>query len=126
MLLAGSAFKGLVIEAKDGRIGTFSDMLFDDRTWKLRWMVVDTGNWLPGRKVLLHPSVISLDDFARGELSVRLTKQQVRDSPDIRQDQPVSRQMQDTLYGHYGWDPMWGGGNYFGGGYLGGRAVQRF
>jgi hypothetical protein len=116
MLLAGSSFKGLVVEADDGRIGAFSDFLFDDQTWKLRWMVVDTGNWLPGRKVLVHPSAIGPADFARGELSVRLTKKQVQDSPDIQQDQPVSHQFQDTLYGYYGWDPMWGGGNYFGGG----------
>jgi hypothetical protein len=114
MLLAGSAFNGLVIDAEDGRIGGFSDMLFDDRTWKLRWMVLDTGNWPPGRKVLIHPSVLQVGDFAQGKLSVRLTKQQVWDSPDIQQDQPVSRQMQDKIYGHYGWDPLWGGGNYFG------------
>jgi hypothetical protein len=116
MLLAASSFKGLLIQAQDGHIGAFSDFLFDDRTWKLRWMVVDTGSWLPGRKVLVHPSAIGSIDLDRGELPVTLTKQQIQNSPDIQQDQPVSRQFQDTLYGYYGWDPMWGGGNYFGGG----------
>lgn len=108
MLLATSSFKGLTIEAEDGRIGGFSDLLFDDETWKLRWMVVDTGNWLPGRKVLVHSSAVGPMDLGNGTVSVSLTRDQVRSSPDIQQDQPVSRQLQDTLYGYYGWDPMWG------------------
>lgn len=115
MLLAESALKRMSIEAEDGGIGTVNDFLFDDRTWKLRWMVVDTGTWLTGRKVLVHPSAIGQLDYDRGQLPVRLSRLQVRDSPDILQDQPVSRGMQDNLYGYYGWDPLWGGGNYLGG-----------
>jgi hypothetical protein len=114
MLLAISSIKGFAIEAEDGKIGSVSDFLFDDRTWKLRWMVVDTGGWLPGRKVLIHPSAIGPLDYDREHLPLRLTKQQVKNSPDIRDDEPVSRQMQDDVYGHYGWDPLWGGSNYFG------------
>jgi len=115
MLLAGSSLKGFTIEADDGKVGTVSDFLFDDRTWKLRWMVVEAGTWLTGRQVLVHPSAIGAPDYDREQLPVHLTKQQVKDSPDIRTDQPVSRQFQDTLYGYYGWDPLWGGGNYLGG-----------
>jgi hypothetical protein len=114
MLLAISSLKGFAIEAKDGSIGTVSDFLFDDRTWKLRWMVVDTGGWLTGRKVLVHPSVIGPLDYRREHLMVQLTKQQLKESPDILSDAPVSRQMQDSLYGYYGWDPLWGGSNYLG------------
>jgi hypothetical protein len=55
MLQVGSALQGYAIEASDGRIGTVSDFLFDDRTWKVRWLVVDTGTWLTGRKALVHP-----------------------------------------------------------------------
>ncbi len=114
MLLVGSALKNYTIAASDGGIGVVSDFLFDDRTWKMRWLVVDTGNWLPGRKVLLHPSAIGRADFGQEVLPVRLTKAQVEGSPDIAQDEPVSLQMQDNLYGYYGWDPLWGGGNLFG------------
>ena len=115
MLLAGSALKGYAIEASDGRIGTVSDFLFDDTTWKLRWMVVDTGTWLTGRKVLIHPSAIARVNYEQQEVPVYLKRAQVEDSPDIARDAPVSRQMQDNLYGYYGWDPLWGGGNFFGG-----------
>lgn len=114
MMLVGSALRRFAIEAIDGRIGQVSDFLFDDLTWKIRWMVVDTGTWLTGRKVLIHPSAISEPDYAHESVSLRLTRGQVKGSPDIRTDQPVSRQMEDNLYGYYGWDPLWGNGNYFG------------
>jgi hypothetical protein len=119
MMLVGSALKGFAIEASDGKIGTVSDFLFDDRTWKIRWMVVDTGGWLTGRKTLVHPSAIGKPDYRREEIVVRLTKQQVKDSPEILSDAPVSRQMETNLYGYYGWDPLWGGGNYLGDYYSG-------
>jgi hypothetical protein len=115
MMLVGSALKGFAIEASDGKIGTVSDFLFDDKTWRIRWMVVDTGFWLTGRKTLVHPSAMGQPDYRRQEISVRLTKEQVKDSPDILSDAPVSRQMETNLCGYYGWDPLWGGGNYLGG-----------
>ena len=83
-------------------IGTVSDFLFDDATWKVRWLVVDTGHWLTGRKVLIHPSVMGAVDDGRQRVPVKLTKARIKDSPDILQDQPVSRQMESGLYGYYG------------------------
>ena len=58
MLWNASAINGYAIKASDGQIGTVSDFLFDDASWLVRWLVVDTGNWLSGRKVLLPPSVL--------------------------------------------------------------------
>ena len=115
MMLASSALKGFAIEASNGRIGTVSDFLFDDVTWNIRWVVVETGSWLTGRKILIHPSAVGEPDSSREELPVRLTKEQVKGSPDISSDEPVSRQMQTNLYGYYGWDPLWGDRNYFSG-----------
>jgi hypothetical protein len=115
MILVGSALKGFAIEASDGRIGTVSDFLFDDQSWQIRWMVVQTGGWLDRQKVLIHPSVIGPPDYHRNEITVRLSKQKVKDSPGILSDSPVSQQMQTDLYGYYGWDPLWGGSNYLDG-----------
>ncbi len=119
MLNAISSLKGFDIQAKDGSLGTVNDFLFDDSTWKVRWMVVDTGRWLTGRKVLVHPSAVVSADYLSRHLKVSLTKSQVEDSPSIQQDRPVSQQMQNDLYGYYGWDPLWGGG-MFGAGMYGG------
>ena len=100
------------------------EFLFDDQSWKIRWMVVDTGDWLPGRKVLVHPSAIAplavptkprLPMLSAGEtleVSVNLTRQQIEASPEAREDDPVTRDMETLLYDHYGWDPGWSGANF--------------
>jgi sporulation protein YlmC with PRC-barrel domain len=109
MLQLFSTLKGYRVAASDGRIGTVSDILFDDRSWKLRWLVVDTGTWLPGRMVLIHPSAIGPVDHGTREIGAALSREQVKESPDIRQDEPVSLQMESQLHGYYGWNPVWGG-----------------
>jgi hypothetical protein len=65
MLEVISALKNYAIEASDGKIGTVEDFLFDDKTWKIRWLVIDTGTWLIKRRVLLHPSSIVGSDYER-------------------------------------------------------------
>lgn len=79
MLRVGSALKGYAIKASDGEIGTVGDLLFDDTTWKVRWLVVNTASWLTGRKVLVHPSAICTADYEQRIVSVSLTKTQPRD-----------------------------------------------
>ncbi len=125
MLQVGSALKGYAIEASDGKIGTVSDFLFDDITWKVRWLVVDTGAWLTGRNVLIHPSAIGQANYRQRELSVKLTKAQVEGSPDILQDRPVSRQMEQNLHAYYGCDPDWGSSYFDMGGMISPLAPSR-
>lgn len=110
MLWNTSAIKSYAIEAKNGRLGTVSDILFDDTSWVVRWLVVDTGKWLSGRRVLLPLSSLGQPNAAMRELSVKLTMQQVKDSPDAETHLPVSRQMENELFAHYGLDPYWGTG----------------
>ena len=98
MLRNTSKINGYAIVASDGHLGTVSDFLFDDVSWLIRWLVVDTGNWLSGRKVLLPAFALGHLDAERREFSVRLTRQQVKDSPDIDTKRPVSRQMEANVY----------------------------
>jgi hypothetical protein len=114
MLWNSSAMNGYAIEANDGRIGTVSDFLFDDTSWLIRWLVVDTGKWLSGRKVLLPPGVLGHIDQKREEFSIRLTMKEIENSPEIDADRPVSRQMESHLYDYYGWNPYWATGLYMG------------
>jgi hypothetical protein len=112
MLWDASAINGYATEASDGRIGTVSDLLFEDAGWAIRWLVVDTGRWLSGRKVLLPVSALGRPDRALRHFPVKLTMQRVKDSPDVDTDRPVSRQFEAHIYDHFGWDPYWGGGLY--------------
>ncbi len=121
MLRLGSEMRGYSILASDGRIGKVSDILFDDQTWMIRWVVVNPEQWLEDRKVLLPIIALGHIDAGREEFSVRLLRQQVKDSPDIDTDRSVSRHMEAAVYDHYGWTPYWGTGFFMGGGgYLGG------
>ena len=119
MLRNASAIKGYAIAATDGRLGTVSDFLFDDASWLVRWLVVDTGKWLSGRKVLLPTSVLGHLDPNGNEFAVSLTMEQVKDSPDIDTERPVSRQIETNIYDFYGWSPYWGGTGFLMGGYGG-------
>jgi hypothetical protein len=110
MLWNASVLDGYAISASDGQLGTVSDFLFDDASWLVRWLVVDTGNWLSGRKVLLPVSILGHVDEAEKKFAVRLTMKQIKDSPDINTERPVSRQMETSVYDYYGWTPYWGNG----------------
>jgi len=107
MLWNASAMCGYDIEASDGRLGTVSDLLFDDASWIIRWLVVDTGDWLPGRKVLLPISALGLPDCALRSFPIKLTMQQVKESPETGADQPVSRQTEISVYSHFELEPYW-------------------
>ncbi len=110
MLLSVEQVRGADIRASDGTIGTADDFYFDDAQWYARYVVVDTGGWLSGRKVLITPYAVGAYDPARRELAVSLTREQVANSPDIDTDKPVSRQYEARLHDYYGWSPYWGEG----------------
>ena len=110
MLWDSSALDGYAIEASDGRIGSVNDFLFEDTSWIVRWLVADTGNWLSDRKVLLPLLTLGKPDPSLRQFPVDLTMQQVKDSPDIDIDRPVSRQHETHIYHYYGWNPYWDSG----------------
>lgn len=95
MLQVISPLKGFAIVASDGQIGAVVDFLFDDALWRVRWLVIDCGNWLTGRGVLIHPSSVLQEDLEQQQFVVALTKAQVEGSPTLLEDQPVSQQMED-------------------------------
>lgn len=69
--------------ATDGRIGSVEDFYFDDHRWAIRYMVVDTGGWLPGRRVLVSPVSVVRADWSAQRFVLSVSRQQVRDGPDI-------------------------------------------
>ena len=107
MLHSFDRIRGYPIHASDGEIGSLHDLYFDDQSTAIRYLVVDTGRWLPGRLVLLAPAAVGGVDSARQEVITGLTRQQVKDSPDVATDRPVSRQQELTLHAYDGWDPYW-------------------
>jgi uncharacterized protein YrrD len=101
---------GLAIRATDGRIGKVDDFYFDDISWTLRYVVVDTGGWLTGRQVLISPAAVLKPEWERNLMPVDLTREQIENSPGIASDAPVSKQHEIEMYKYYGWPPYWTGG----------------
>ncbi len=94
---------GYPIDAVDGRIGKVKDALFDDRYWRLRYVVADTGTWLPGKKVLLSPSHLKSPEtgWVGNGFPVDINKSEVEESPGLGTDAPVSRLFEEEYAKYY-------------------------
>lgn len=107
MLQNTSELYGARLSALDGGIGQVKDFYFDDKTWMIRYLVVDTGTWLTGRLVLLSPRALGRFDVFEKILYVKLDKKQIENSPPIEAHLPVSRQYEAEYHRYYGWPVYW-------------------
>ena len=92
---------GYHIQAADGQLGHLSDFLVDDRTWAIRYAVVDTSNWWFGKHVLLASEWITDVDWANSTVSVELTRQAVKDAPTYDPDVQMDEQWEHAYLAHY-------------------------
>lgn len=97
------------VHAVDGDIGTIVDFYFDDDEWTIRYLVVDTGKWLPGRQVLIPLWALHSPDWDQARVPVGLTREQVKNSPDVDLHRPVSREAEIASLRYYGYPSYWGG-----------------
>jgi uncharacterized protein YrrD len=101
---------GFSMGATDGEIGKVKEFYFDDLTWTVRYVIVETGSWLNGRKVLISPQALLTPDWQNEVFPVNLTKEKIKNSPDIDTEKAVSRQHEIELYEYYPWASYWGRG----------------
>ena len=106
--------RGFSVHATDGEVGNPEEVYFDDRTWSVRYLVVNTGGWLMGRRVLIAPVGVSELDDSEELLRVNLTRGQIEHSPPLDAEKPISRQYEEEYYKHYDWAPYWGAGGIAG------------
>ena len=99
---------GFDLKETDGDIGEVVDFYFDDQSWTVRYVIVKTGNWLSGKKVLISPQAFQQPDWENEEIAVNLTQEQIKNSPDIDTEKPVSRQQEEQLTNYYPWVGYWG------------------
>lgn len=104
-----SRLQGATAVTTDGETGTVKDIYFDDERWTVRYLVVKTGGWLSGRKVLVSPRAVTAIDWGERKLTLNLTHEQIRNSPEIDTDKPVSRQHESEFSAYYGYPYYWGG-----------------
>jgi len=89
------------IQATDGELGHVKDFILDDEHWNVRYMVVDTRNWLPGKTVLVDPQWICDISWSNQTASVDLTQTQIKSSPEFDSNLPIHRKYEEQLYDHY-------------------------
>ena len=116
MLRTAKELHDYAMGALDGAIGQVKDLYVDDQAWVVRYLVVETGSWLTGKKVLISPMVIGRPDSAAQRLPVSISKEQVKNSPDFDSEKPVTRQHELAHSSHYGYLPYWGGTGLWGDG----------
>ncbi|MEO7940796.1 MAG: PRC-barrel domain-containing protein [Burkholderiaceae bacterium] len=114
MLRSAKEMEGYTVGATDGVIGDVKDFYLDDEKWVIRYLVVDTGGWLSSRKVLISPIAVGTPNWQQKLLPALITKDQVRNSPEIDTETPVSRQHEMAYAGYYGFPYYWDGGGYWG------------
>lgn len=107
MLRSMNDLNGYMVEAKDGEVRPVDDFLFDDELWAVRYLVSNTGKWLPGRQVLVSPQAVERPDWEKGRIPVKLTKKEIEESPSIEEDKPVNRQWEKKFTAYHGYTTYW-------------------
>ncbi len=107
-LRSTQAVSGYHIEAADGSIGHVEDFIIDDATWAIRYLVVDTRNWWPGKKVLVSPQWIERVSWSESKVFVDLSRETIKQSPEYTEESLLTREYETRLHGHYNRAGYWG------------------
>ncbi len=102
------------IDATDGEMGKIHDLYFDDKKWAIRYAVVDTRKWLPSGNVLLSPTAFVNMNEQEERVEVEYDKDTVRNSPSVPAEVSISKDLETSLTGYYGWSRYWLGGMLWG------------
>jgi len=95
------------MEGVGDTLGYIRDFYFDDHEWVIRYIVADTHRWLPGRDVLVSPQHAGEADWASRTLKTNLTGEQMKQSPGVEEDLPVSKQEKLDISNVTLWAPLW-------------------
>jgi hypothetical protein len=95
------------LQALDGEIGHVDDFIIDDGVWAIRYLVVDTRNWWPGKKVLVSPQWIDRVSWTEGKVFVNLSRDAVKQAPEYTEETALTREYETALHRHYGRHGYW-------------------
>lgn len=98
---------GYHIQATDDSIGHVDDFLFEEDSWAIRYLVVDTRNWLPGKRVLVSPHWIRHVSWSERAVAVEMSREQIENSPEFDPSAPPSRNYEAELHRHYARHGYW-------------------
>lgn len=100
-LRSTQAVSGYHIQATDGEIGHVEDFVIEDDTWAIRYLIVGTRNWWPGKKVLISPHWIDRVSWNESKVFLHLSREAIRQSPEYTDGALITRNYEASLHGHY-------------------------
>jgi hypothetical protein len=95
------------IEAVDGGIGHVEDFIIDDETWAIRYLVIDTRNWWPGKEVLVAPQWVERVSWSESKVFVNLSRETIKQSPEYTDESLLTRDYETELHRHYDRQGYW-------------------
>jgi sporulation protein YlmC with PRC-barrel domain len=101
------AVSGYHIQAADGEIGHVEDFVIDDETWAIRYLVVNTRNWWPGKKILVSPKWFERVSWGESKVFVNLSRDTIQQSPDYTEESLLTREYEVGLHQHYQHKGYW-------------------
>jgi hypothetical protein len=108
------ALYGFALIGSAGEIGTVEDFYFDDTSWRVKFMVVDTGAWLTSRRVITSTQSVEDIDWESSRFHTQLTTEQIKESPDIDTEKHMGREHEEILVRHYHLHSHWPEAGMFG------------
>ncbi|HZM06238.1 MAG TPA: PRC-barrel domain-containing protein [Candidatus Saccharimonadales bacterium] len=99
--------RGYNIQALDGEIGHIADFIIDDRTWAIRYLIVDTQNWWPGKEVLVSPQWVENISWNERKVFVNLSRDAIKRSPEYTEETLLTRDYEIGLHRHYNRRGYW-------------------
>jgi hypothetical protein len=99
--------RGYAIQARDHHFGHIEDFVLEEETWQIRYVVVDTRNWLPGKRVLLAPQWISRVSWPESKVDVDMDEETIKRAPEFDRTVPLTRDYEEKLFRHYQREPYW-------------------
>lgn len=97
------------VQATDGEIGHVEDFIVDDQTWAIRYLIVDTRNWWPGKRVLVSPKWMEHVSWEEEKVHVDLARDAIRNSPEYTEEALLTREYETGLHEHYDRPGYWSG-----------------
>lgn len=101
------AVAGYHVQASDGAIGHVEDFIIDDDKWSIRYLVVNTGNWWPGKHVLISPHWIERISWGESKAHLNLTREAILKSPEYKASTLLNREYEVKLHGHFNREGYW-------------------
>ena len=106
-LRSANEVSGYHIHAKDGDIGHIVDFVLDDETWAIRYLIIDTHNWWPGKKVLISPQWIESVIWNESKVYFNLSREAIKQSPEYSEEALLTRDYEAKIYRHYNRQGYW-------------------